>query len=324
MLDVTHELYNALLQERREAWKRRRITVSNKMQYAELNVRLRKGRAVPLKFGRAWIIERNRGWYLSVEYSLPTLDKRPVKHIVGIDRGVHVLGATSEGNLIPNACANERHRRVATRLQRELDSITKKDDVSGRCLNRHDAQRRKAALRLARARERERNARRDHAHKVSNRLVREVDCVALEALNVACMTRSARGTREQPGRKVRAKAALNRVVLDAGFGLLQQTIAYKAESAGVTVVAVNARYSSQECSRCEHIARGNRRRRRFNCVRCGFATHADVNAALVIRRRAQWALMSELHPAEEAGRLPAVGRRLAPSNAWSRCLVRVL
>jgi putative transposase len=36
MLDVTRELYNALLEQRREAYKRRGIRVSTKQQYAEL------------------------------------------------------------------------------------------------------------------------------------------------------------------------------------------------------------------------------------------------------------------------------------------------
>jgi hypothetical protein len=61
-------------------------------------------------------------------------------------------------------------------------------------------------------------------------------------------------------------------------------------------------FSSQECSRCGHIARESRRRRRFCCVGCGYCNHADVNAALVIRGRAQLALKSEPYAAEEAGR----------------------
>src|SRR5579862_989366 len=72
-----------------------------------------------------------------------------------------------------------------------------------------------------------------------------------------------------------------------GPTLLQHMIVAKAEETGKTVVAVNARYSSQTCSRCGQVAAESRRERRFACVRCGFAVHADVNAALVIRRRAE-------------------------------------
>jgi putative transposase len=96
------------------------------------------------------------------------------------------------------------------------------------------------------------------------------------------MTRSACGTLEQPGRNVAAKAGLNRALLDAAFGLLQQLIVSKAEEAGITVAVVDAHYSSQECWRCHHVAAESRVRRRFHCVACGYTVHADVNAALVM------------------------------------------
>jgi hypothetical protein len=60
----------------------------------------------------------------------------------------------------------------------------------------------------------------------------------------------------------------------------------QAESTIRKVVSIDPRYSSQE----------------YVCISCGFSTHADVNAALVIKRRAQLALTSEPYPAEDAGR----------------------
>lgn len=117
------------------------------------------------------------------------------------------------------------------------------------------------------------------------------------------MTRSSRGDAAHPGRNVAAKSALNRHLMDAGFGLLRKMIAAKAEETARAVVEVDGRFSSLECSRCGHRARESRRRRRFACVACGFRLHADVNAALVIRRRAQSALKSGPDPAEDAGRV---------------------
>jgi transposase len=76
----------------------------------------------------------------------------------------------------------------------------------------------------------------------------------------------------------------------------------KAASAVRKVVNVDPRYSSQECSQCGTIAAKSRRRRRFACVAWGFTLHADINAALVIRGRAQLVLTSEPYPAEDAGR----------------------
>jgi putative transposase len=369
MLDVTRELYNALLEERREAFKRRSVRISSKQQYAELtalrnpvhrldarlpavyrecedavlhrldlafaaffrrlargetpgyprykpacrwaqlefphgdralkfnaaqtkvfvpgagHVRLRKGRAVPA-FGRAWLVCKNARWYacFECERAIAPLSENDV--LIGIDRGVHVLAATSEGQLIDNRAFGERNRRRIARHQRDLEAMTVRD-AAGRVRNGGDPQRIAAKLRLARAKEREANRRRDYLHKKAREIVKSAGTIALEALNLRAMTRSAKGTLDQPGRNVAAKAALNRRVLDAGFGQLHRLLAEKVEETGRRLVLVAARFSSQECSRCEHIAAKNRRRRRFECLRCGFTCHADVNAALVIRRRAQ-------------------------------------
>jgi putative transposase len=384
MLDVTRELYNSLLQERRDAYRRRRTSVSAKEQYAEITalrkpkhwidgrlaavyrecedavlhrldlafaafvrrcrrgetpgfprfkpasrwnqlefphgdralrfddrqgrvaipgvggVRLRKGRAVPAH-GRAWVVTRNGRWYACFECERALCPLPPTGKIVGIDRGVHVLAALSDGTLLSNLAAGERRKTATARLQRELEAVTQRDSA-GRVRNSRDPARIAAAMRLARSREREANARRDHAHKLGRRIVNGADVIALEKLKLGNMTRSAKGTAEQPGRNVAAKAGLNRSVLDAGFGLLRQMIVAKAEEAARTVVEVDSRFSSQECSRCGHVARESRRRRRFCCIGCGYTSHADVNAALVIRRRAQLALISKPQPAEDAGR----------------------
>jgi transposase len=57
------------------------------------------------------------------------------------------------------------------------------------------------------------------------------------------------------------------------------------------------RNTSRECSRCGHTAKENRKTQdQFACVQCGFALHADINAAINIRSRAsrQVANRSEL------------------------------
>ena len=384
MLDVTRELYNALLQERRDAYRLRGAAVSAKQQYAEITalrqpsqridkrlgavyrecqdavlhrldlafaaffrrckrgetpgyprfkpaarwsqlefphgnralrfdpgqrkvtipgvgpVKLRKGRAVPA-FGRAWIVRHNGRWYACFECEREVRPLPATSLTIGIDRGVHVLAALSDGTLIRNLAAGERRKAATTRLQRELETLTQRD-AAGHVRNARDPHRQAAVLRLARAKEREANARRDYAHKRARAIVDGADVIGLEKLNLRAMTRSAKGSIERPGRNVAAKAGLNRRMLDAGFGLLRAMIVAKAEEAARTVVEVEARFSSQECSRCGHVARESRRRRRYCCVACGFTNHADVNAALVIRGRAQLALMSEPDPAEDAGR----------------------
>jgi putative transposase len=206
---------------------------------------------------------------------------------------VHVLAATSEGKLIRNGRPQERRAQITARLQRELEALTKRDERK-RCINRDDPKRIGAVRRLARSREREANIRLDALHKDALAIVRGADVIGLEKLNLRAMTRSAKGTLEKPGRNVKAKSGLNCVLLDAGFGILARLIREKAAWAVREVVEVEASYSSQTCGRCYHVCAESRRRRRFVCVACGFSTHADVNAALEIRRRAQLARRSAL------------------------------
>jgi predicted RNA-binding Zn-ribbon protein involved in translation (DUF1610 family) len=72
---------------------------------------------------------------------------------------------------------------------------------------------------------------------------------------------------------------------------LRAKIAYKAAMAGVVVVFVDPHYTSQTCSQCGHCERANRRSQSsFLCRRCGFAAHADWNAALNIRARGRAAV----------------------------------
>jgi putative transposase len=222
--------------------------------------------------------------------------------IVGVDRGIAVLAALDNGTRFANRAPGQRGAAKAAAMQRKLEAVTQRD-ARGRVLNRRDPHRAASVRRLARTRAREANARRDHAHKVARKIIEAADVIGLETLNVRQMTLSARGSAEKPGRNVRAKAGLNRRMLDAGFGLLRQMIVAKAEEAARTVVEVDARYSSQTCSACRHVAAENRRGRRFCCVRCGHRAHADNEAAREIRRRVELRLLREPNAGGEPVRM---------------------
>jgi putative transposase len=248
-------------------------------------VRLRKGRTVP-EFGRTFLVTKNGRWYAVFEAHRPASPLPTSGCSVGIDRGIRVLAALSDGSLIENVRPGSRRRAVVARHQRALDAVTRKD-AAGRVLNRHDRARMATARRLARAKEREANARREWLHHVSREIVLRFDRIALEALNLRGMTRSAKGTIEKPGTNVAQKAGLNRSLLDAGFGMLATLIREKAEYAARTVIEVDARYSSQTCAACGRVCKGSRGGPCFACVRCGHSADADVNAAQVILLRAE-------------------------------------
>ena len=109
--------------------------------------------------------------------------------------------------------------------------------------------------------------------------------VVLEKLEVRNLVASARGTVEQPGKNVRAKAGLNRAILDQGWYAFEQMLAYKLEKRGGQLLHVPAAYTSQRCSVCAHTTADNRRSQAaFCCVSCGHAENADTNAAKNIVR----------------------------------------
>ena len=62
------------------------------------------------------------------------------------------------------------------------------------------------------------NARRDFLHKHSTTISKNHAVVVVEDLQVRAMSKSAKGTVEQPGKNVAAKSGLNRAILDQGWG----------------------------------------------------------------------------------------------------------
>jgi transposase len=96
-------------------------------------------------------------------------------------------------------------------------------------------------------------------------------------LRIANMTRSVRGTARDPGRNVRQKAGLNREILRSGWGLLVRRLEDKAPG---RVEKIRPAFTSQRCSACGLVdAESRESQARFVCTACGFACHADVNAA---------------------------------------------
>jgi putative transposase len=126
----------------------------------------------------------------------------------------------------------------------------------------------------------------DHLQKITHDLSKNHALVALEDLNVQNMTRSARGTKDAPGRNVRQKSGLNRAILDQGWGTFRRLIEYKELWRGGMAVFVDPAYTSQECSVCGHVSSENRPSQElFYCQRCGHTSNADENAARVVLSR---------------------------------------
>jgi putative transposase len=95
------------------------------------------------------------------------------------------------------------------------------------------------------------------------------------------MTRSAKGTSVEPGRNVKAKAGLNRAILDNAPYERKRQLAYKAPRFGSELRLVRPAVTSQRCSACGLCDPESRPGcgRPFRCTACGHAEHADLNAA---------------------------------------------
>ena len=134
--------------------------------------------------------------------------------------------------------------------------------------------------RKRRASARVKNIRDNFGHRVSAKLTRECGLIGAEALHIPAMTASAKGTKENPGKNVRAKAGMNRQMLDKSFGGLRNKIAYKAEALGGTFITAPYAYTSQSCNNCAEADENSRQSTaQFKCVHCGHEDDAQSNAA---------------------------------------------
>ena len=235
----------------------------------KLLVRVTAGRARVL---RATVSREADRWFVSFTCVVqrPVIADNDRDDTVGVDLGVLTLAALSTGELVPGPRPLRRAERRLRRLQR---TMSRRRKGSTRC--------RRAVGRLARAHRRVANIRRHHLHVLTTGLAQNHGCLVIEDLNVRGMSRSARGTRERPGSHVRAKAGLNRAMLDSGFGSLRRMLEYKCTWYGSRLVVCDRWFpSSKRCSGCGTVRlQLSRRERTFCCDGCGLHLDRDVNAA---------------------------------------------
>lgn len=195
-------------------------------------------------------------WFVSILCEDPSITPLPrVEGTVGIDAGLTALVTLSTGEKI----ANPRHeRRDRAKLAKAQRSLSRKRKGS--------ANRAKAKVKVARVHARIADRRRDHLHKLTTRLVRENQVLAVEDLTVRNMTRN---------------HSLARAISDAAWSEMRSMLEYKADWYGRTVVAVDRWYpSSKTCSGCGTMAAAMPLAvREWECSDCGTVHDRDVNAA---------------------------------------------
>jgi putative transposase len=225
---------------------------------------------------------------------------------VGLDFGVATTIMPSNGAPIELPARIGRYERRMKRLQRNL--CRKKKGSRNRA---------KARAKLNACHGRVASIRRDFLHQVTTNLVAGHALIAIEDLAVKNMTASAAGTVDEPGKNVKAKSGLNRVILRNGWSMARRNLEYKAAWSGVVLIAVPPAHTSLQCSACRFIDPLNRQTQsRFSCMACGHSEHADRNAAKNILCKAQMQLLrNSANSVSELGGCPASTAGPAGINA---------
>jgi putative transposase len=237
-------------------------------------------------------------WYASIltKTTAATTTGAPTRRqraagTVGVDAGIHHLAALSTGDIIDNPRHLNRARARLTKAQRKLSRTQK-----------GSARRRRAATVVGRRHHEIAEQRATTLHTLTKQLANSWATVAIEDLNVTGMTRSARGTADQPGTNVRAKAGLNRAILDTAPGELRRQLTYKTRWYGSTLAVCDRWYpSSQTCSACGARTKLPLSQRVYRCAACGLDLDRDVNAAINIATHAV-AVASDTGETENARR----------------------
>jgi putative transposase len=213
-------------------------------------------------------------WFVSIQTEREVEQPLPQGGAVGIDLGVVRFATLSDGTFYAPLNSFKRH---ATALRKGQQALCRKQKFS------HNWKRAKA--RIQRIHARIGNARRDYLHKISTAISQNHAMVCIEDLRVRNMSKSAAGSTQAPGKQVRAKAGLNKSILDQGWFEFRRQLEYKLAWNGGALIIVPPQNTSRRCPECDHVAAENRRtQERFACIACGFEENADRVGAINILR----------------------------------------
>ena len=195
-------------------------------------------------------------WFVSllVEVNIEPLPKSPNQ--VGLDLGITSLVTLSTGEKVANPRGFRAKYRKLRKAQKALSR--KQKGSTGRY---------KARLRVARVHAEIADARKDMLHKLTTRLVRENQAIAVEDLAVKNMVRN---------------HSLAQAISDASWPELVRQLTYKCEWYGRQLVKIDRWFpSSKRCGSCGHVVdKLPLTIREWQCPACETKHDRDVNAAV--------------------------------------------
>jgi putative transposase len=195
-------------------------------------------------------------WHISIRFDDPTIKPLPVnENAIGIDLGITSLIADSNGKKITNPKHFKKHRK---RLKKAQKNLARKQKGS--------KNREKARIKVAKIHLEISDARKDFLHKLTTRLVRENQVIAVESLAVKNMVKN-------------HKLAL--AISDSGWSELIRQLDYKCRWYGRKLVEIDRWFpSSKRCNSCGHIVEKMPLNiREWQCPNCGTNHDRDINAS---------------------------------------------
>lgn len=209
-------------------------------------------------------------WFLSIQVEQEIIvPHHSSTSEIGVDMGIVKFATCSNGETIGPIHSFRKHEHKLAIAQRALSKKTK-----------FSSNWKKQQAKIRSLHQKISNVRLNFLHHRSTELSKNHAMIVVEALKVKNMSKSAKGSIEEPGKHVKAKSGLNKSILDQGWGEFKRQLSYKIDWLGGMFLEVSPHNTSQRCSCCGHIAKGNRlTQERFSCMRCGHTENADINAA---------------------------------------------
>ena len=179
--------------------------------------------------------------------------------MLGVDLGVKVAATLSTGEQLSGPKPLKSALKHLAHVSRELSRRVKGSENY-----------KKTKLKLSKIHARISRIRNDWLNKLTARLCRENQVVAIESLHVAGMVKNRR---------------LARSISDMGFGEFARQMAYKSQIYGTELVLADRWFpSSKTCSNCGGVKENlSLHEREYACEVCGFLIDRDLNAALNLR-----------------------------------------
>jgi len=206
------------------------------------------------------IVTRREGekWFAIITCSeVPARPLPATNSVIGIDAGIESFATLSDGTHIAN---NRFYESSQKRLRKAQRKLSRRKKFSNRW--------KKAVVLVRSIHATIARQRADFHHKLSTRLVRGNDLIAVENLNTKGMCRG----------------IIRKHIHDVGWTSFFDMIAYKAESAGRVFVKVNPSGTSQTCL-CGAEVRKDLSVRWHDCSECGLSEHRDIVSAKIILAR---------------------------------------